>query len=204
MGDEPVLAPGCLFKLFYVFGNEDRQPSVRFLLFYVAVVGLAAPFLADVVGKFLYADNRVNPVGEEEMVILRLKMNFKGIRVVPVVELDEQEYCFNKTALVLAGCRVRKEQICGDAPGIIAEVDEAVYRVAVGDDVTVASQFFRIVARMSPDLGTGETVPPYRILGSGFCVSCIRCVRVAPVPSRVEQAFLANPDSLQSYAHERQ
>ena len=95
------------------------------------------------------------------MVILRLKMNFKGIRVVPVVELDEQEYCFNKTALVLAGCRVRKEQICGDAPGIIAEV-------AVGDDVTVASQFFRIVARMSPDLGTGETVPPYRILGSGF------------------------------------
>lgn len=167
MGDEPVLAPGCLFKLFYVFGNEVVSRQFVFII-YVAVVGLAAPFLADVVGKFLYADNRVNPVGEEEMVILRLKMNFKGIRVVPVVELDEQEYCFNKTALVLAGCRVRKEQICGDAPGIIAEVDEAVYRVAVGDDVTVASQFFRIVARMSPDLGTGETVPPYRILGSGF------------------------------------
>ena len=78
MGDEPVLAPGCLFKLFYVFGNEVVSRQFVFII-YVAVVGLAAPFLADVVGKFLYADNRVNPVGEEEMVILRLKMKFRSL-----------------------------------------------------------------------------------------------------------------------------
>ena len=167
LGDEPVLPPGCLFELFYVFGNEIVGGQFVFVV-YVAVVGFAPPFLADVVGKVHYPDNRVNPVREEEMVILRLEVNFKGIRIVPVVELDEQEHCFNETALVLAGCRVGKGQIFGNAPGIIAEIDETVHRIAVGDDMTVASKFFRVVACMPPDLGTGETVPPYRVLSSGF------------------------------------
>ena len=95
LGDEPVLPPGCLFELFYVFGNEIVGGQFVFVV-YVAVVGFAPPFLA---------------VREEEMVIVRLEVNFKRIRVVPVVEFDEQEHCFNETALVLAGCRVGKGQI---------------------------------------------------------------------------------------------
>lgn len=112
---------------------------------YIAVAGFASPFLADVIGQVFHPDDCVNAVGEEEVIVLGVHVDFKRSGIVPVIEFNEQEHCFDEAALVLAGCRIGMGQILGDTPGIVAEIDETVHGIAVRDDMAVAVEFSGII-----------------------------------------------------------
>lgn len=144
LGNEPVFAPRCFFETFHVF--RDKVVSCQFIFHvYIAVAGFASPFLADVIGQVFHPDDCVNAVGEEEVIVLGVHVDFKRSGIVPVIEFNEQEHCFDEAALVLAGCRIGMGQILGDTPGIVAEIDETVHGIAVRDDMAVAVEFSGII-----------------------------------------------------------